>query len=496
MQKLLFWVDSNLIQLFIAKIMKEQNQFELHAIFDHDSLDKTLYNQDTIFKNKWFFWDYVKKDYKPDLKYLKKFEEKYKIDLWRIIIPERVFFNNYYHKFSKTEILGIIEQECKFFEKLLDQVNPDFLIMRMYDLHRLVLLKDMCIARGINVLMIQNTRVAKRVIISSSGTKFDNIEGNVNISSNTNFKQSVEFFKNNNKSLQFKKVKGGGVDSSLLLKIKSIIIFFLDVFDKNYTKSYDHYGMSLGKILIFRIKKIFQSKFRKRFLDSHSFIPQNIDEKFIYFPLHVQPERTIDVDADFYQDQISLVEKIAKSVPIEYVLYVKENPNMRFRNWRKIEEYKRILNLPNVRLVHYLANPLDLISKSSLVITIAGSAGQEAALYEKPSIVFSDVNYEWLSSVTKIKNLEKLPEEIKKSLNTNVEKQELEKLYEFYKLNTFEFDSTDLDNKILDRFHNEGYLPKDNILVKELDLFLEENRQIFVQLTEEYVKKIIWWNKK
>ena len=56
MQKLLFWVDSNLIQLFIAKIMKEQNQFELHAIFDHDSLDKTLYDQDTIFKNKWFLF--------------------------------------------------------------------------------------------------------------------------------------------------------------------------------------------------------------------------------------------------------------------------------------------------------------------------------------------------------------------------------------------------------------------------------------------------------
>ena len=265
---------------------------------------------------------------------------------------------------------------------------------------------------------------------------------------------------------------------------------------KKYTESYNHYGMSIQKILIFRIKKIIKSKFRKRFLDNYSLTLQDINEKFIYFPLHVQPERTIDVDADFYQDQISLIEKIAKSMPIEYVLCVKENPGMRFRNWRKIEEYKRILNLPNVRLIHYSINALDLISKSSLVMTISGTAGLEAALYEKSSIVFSDVNYEWLSSVTRIKNLENLSEEIKKSLNTNVEKEELEKLYKFYKLNTFEFDSTDFDNKILDRFHNQGYLPKDNILVKELDVFLEENRKIFEKLTEEHVKKITWWNKK
>ena len=73
MQKILFWIDSNLVHLFIAKIMKERNEFDLYAIFDQDTLDKTLYNEDkTTFKKKWFFWDHVKKEYKPNLTYLKK----------------------------------------------------------------------------------------------------------------------------------------------------------------------------------------------------------------------------------------------------------------------------------------------------------------------------------------------------------------------------------------------------------------------------------------
>ena len=77
-----------------------------------------------------------------------------------------------------------------------------------------------------------------------------------------------------------------------------------------------------------------------------------------------------------------------------------------------------------------------------------------------------------------------------------VNQNDLKKLYKFYKLNTFDFDSTNLDNKILNRFHNEGYLPKDNISVKELDVFLADNRKIFEKLTEEHIKKITWWNKK
>ena len=149
MQKILFWIDANLVQLFIAKIMKERNEFDLYAIFDQDSLDKTLYNEDkTTFKKKWFFWDHIKKEYKPDLTYLKKIEEKYEINLWRIAYGERVFFNNYYHLFSRTDILGIIEQECKLFEEILEENKPDFLIMRMYDWHRMFLLKEMCKKRS------------------------------------------------------------------------------------------------------------------------------------------------------------------------------------------------------------------------------------------------------------------------------------------------------------------------------------------------------------
>ena len=68
-------------------------------------------------------WEVEKK---PDLQYLAEIEKKYKLDLWKIIYSDIHFYNyNGYYKFTYDEILVIIEQECKFFEKVLDEFTKD-----------------------------------------------------------------------------------------------------------------------------------------------------------------------------------------------------------------------------------------------------------------------------------------------------------------------------------------------------------------------------------
>ena len=62
------------------------------------------------------------------MEYLNSFEEKYKINLWLLAINERLFYEyNEFHKFSREEILSILEDECKLFEKILE-IKPEFLI--------------------------------------------------------------------------------------------------------------------------------------------------------------------------------------------------------------------------------------------------------------------------------------------------------------------------------------------------------------------------------
>ena len=67
----------------------------------------------------WFYHDYIKNiNQKLDLKYLQLIEKKYGINLWLIAFNDRMFNDvNEYYKFSANEILLILEQECKLYEK-------------------------------------------------------------------------------------------------------------------------------------------------------------------------------------------------------------------------------------------------------------------------------------------------------------------------------------------------------------------------------------------
>ena len=85
---------------------------------------------------------------------------------------------------------------------------------------------------------------------------------------------------------------------------------------------------------------------------------------------------------------------------------MKEHPSAIFREWRPVHDYKKIMELPNVKLIHYSVHSTDLIKKSSLIITISSTAGFEAAFYNKPSIILADMDYSILPSVHKIKTID------------------------------------------------------------------------------------------
>ena len=85
-------------------------------------------------------------------------------------------------------------------------------------------------------------------------------------------------------------------------------------------------------------------------------------------------------------------------------------------NWRNISYYKKILELPNVKFIHQSFSNQEIIKNCSLVMTITGTSGLEAAFYNKPSIVFGDVVFDVLPSVYKVKNLKELPQIIKTAL--------------------------------------------------------------------------------
>ena len=92
---------------------------------------------------------------------LVKFETKYDNNFNLETINERSFnkFNKFY-RFTKNEILSILEQECKLFESILDQVDPKFLVMHIPFFQHDNILYQLCKSRGIKCLLLRTSRLS------------------------------------------------------------------------------------------------------------------------------------------------------------------------------------------------------------------------------------------------------------------------------------------------------------------------------------------------
>ena len=108
------------------------------------------------------------------------------------------------------------------------------------------------------------------------------------------------------------------------------------------------------------------------------------DDKYIIYPLHYEPEASTLVRAFHFSDQLALIKMIAKVLPLDVVLVVKEHSGN--RGYRNPEFYKELSYMPNVVLRPPEYNVTKLLSKCMCVITLTGRMGWEAIVNNKPVI--------------------------------------------------------------------------------------------------------------
>ena len=133
------------------------------------------------FKKQWFFHENIDVNSKfSDFEYLKNFEQKYDIDLWKLAINERHFYRfNKFYKFSDEQILSIMKQECILFEKILDETQPDFFIMFQPSLRPEYIFYELCKKKNVKPLIINPSIIGYKTYISG---KISDIDKNEDIS--------------------------------------------------------------------------------------------------------------------------------------------------------------------------------------------------------------------------------------------------------------------------------------------------------------------------
>ena len=491
--KILIWMGKDLTYYGIAHFLNQQHDCELFSIIESNPKPRKFFEKQKLvpFKKIWFFSDYVQiKNKKPDMKYLSSIEKKYGINIWLMSYSERFFDErSRFHKFTKNEILNLIEQECRFYEQVLDEVEPDFLIIRDVDMHHVNLFHEICRARGITILSLYPLRMKTKWIISDT----DKLHYNQNkIKLEPENQKSFDELRNyleryNQGSWARKWVTSSKIN---LTNKKTLYSIFNELFltGKSDREDFMKIGRTRRKIITTNLSMMLKGRYRELFLENNC-KKEIKNEKFVYFPLHVSPERYIDISAPFFSNQLEVITNIAKALPTEYKLYVKEHFAMKPLHWRKTSFYKQILALPNVEFIHPSVSPDEILKKSSLVIAITGTSALQAAFFEKPSIVLAHNIYtEFLSSIIRIRSYEELSNGIRTALKTKVNLAELNRFVEIVEKESFDYNTHVFNNE---------YNPISKTLFSDVEVsesqaksFLDHHQEVFEILASEYLKKI------
>lgn len=200
------------------------------------------------------------------------------------------------------------------------------------------------------------------------------------------------------------------INKSIFDTLHSLITLAISRF-KRKNKYLDFQPPILNAIKRFLNRKL---SYRELLKYTHDF-ERLKNKKFIFYPLHIHPETSTLVWGRWFNNQYEILKLIARVLPDDVMLLVKEHKVATGRHRKGF--YKKIASLPNTFLIHHETNSHEIISASRAVATISGTAGFEALCYNKPVLLFGEVDYQCAQNVIMCRDFSRMREYIFKALN-------------------------------------------------------------------------------
>jgi len=138
--------------------------------------------------------------------------------------------------------------------------------------------------------------------------------------------------------------------------------------------------------------------------NSSKYISKLQSGRYVYLPLHVEREASIDVLGGYYRSMEEFVRNVSRAMPYGVSLVVKEHEGC----YRKPKFYKTISSIPGVKLVRSDMDSHSLIKNAEAVISVSGTACYEAGLFGVDAYTFADMYFNALPSVKKCTSYEEL----------------------------------------------------------------------------------------
>lgn len=369
------------------------------------------------------------KQEKLDPAYLQHLEQEYGMpNLWHYIMVDRVVRYNLLVReypsdtpiYTYEEMLRILQVKAKAIIDFLEKEKPDYIIFSAIGGIGSLLLHEIAKKKGIKILHLMYMCTKNKLLTIDTYKQTEGAKNLFETYKNTELGeqemqeawQFLEQFRNNPKTYEAEaSTKVITVDRREHFKFllpQNLIRsakYFIKVIHESITKKdrHDYTYIPAWNYFKDHIKRKMRNLVGVN--DLYDAFAPNVP--YAFYPMHLEPEITLLLQAQFCTDQIHVIQQIARSLPVGWLLYVKDHPRMVM--YRPRSHYKQLKKIPNVRLINPHYSGFEIIKHSQLVTTITGTAGWEALLMQKPVITFGDVFYNHLSFVKRCDSYEKLP---------------------------------------------------------------------------------------
>lgn len=181
-------------------------------------------------------------------------------------------------------------------------------------------------------------------------------------------------------------------------KFKRLLTAIKHLFDNHY------YSFQLGNPLNYSWQMVRRNIARKLKykIVKNKYGKAREGERYLLYPLHFHPESSTSILAGTYLNEYEVIRNIAFSLPQGYKLYVKDH--MSAFAYPSLDFYKKLISLPNVRLLAPHEPTKKLIKDSQAVITLTSTVGYEALLLNKRVFLFGHVFYKFHPNVVVVDN--------------------------------------------------------------------------------------------
>ncbi|MBB3699814.1 hypothetical protein KMW28_01765 [Flammeovirga yaeyamensis] len=124
------------------------------------------------------------------------------------------------------------------------------------------------------------------------------------------------------------------------------------------------------------------------------------NKKFVFFTLHMQPEASVDVVGNYYDNQLHMIKQVWKFIPSDWYIVIKEHSNA-IGN-RSKDFFKDFKKHRNAILLNETESSHEVIKKAQCIFSISGTVAYEAALMGVTSFTFANIFFNRLENCHKI----------------------------------------------------------------------------------------------